>query len=210
MHRTRIKICGIMRPEDARAAVEAGADAIGMILHANAPRRISRDTARAIVDAVPDETDVVGVFVDAEPTLICEMVAELQLDQVQLHGHESPDVMQLLGGLAVIKVLRDSEINAWRDARALLLESTRGACAGGTGIESDWDALAPTISSIDRSRLVLAGGLNADNVAKVIRRFRPWTVDVSSGVEQTRGIKSIEKMRRFCAAVREVDADDPV
>lgn len=205
MHRTRIKICGIMRPADACAAVDAGADAIGMILHANAPRRISRETAREIVNAVSDQTEVVGVFVDADEVLIREVSQELNLDQVQLHGHESLEITKSLGGLALIKVARDTRFDEWQAARGILIEPSSGPFAGGNGIESDWDALAATIARIDRNRLVLAGGLNPNNVATIVRRFRPWTVDVSSGVEESRGVKSIEKMRRFCDAVREAD-----
>lgn len=208
MHRTRIKMCGMMRPADARAAVDAGADAIGMILHANAPRLISRDVARQIVDAVPDEVQVVGVFVDADPQFIREAARDLALDQAQLHGHESPQIMRALHGLEVIKVLRDDQFDAWLGARGLMLEPGGGRYAGGNGIVADWDALAALLANhpaIDRSSLVLAGGLRAENVADVVRRFHPWTVDVSSGVEASLGMKSVEQMQKFCAAVRAVD-----
>ena len=217
MHRTRIKICGITRPEDAIAAVEAGADAIGMILHANAPRKIVREVAEEIVSEVADEVEVVGVFVDAPPELIVETASELELDQVQLHGNESPDVMASLPGLTVIKAIREldrDQLARWRDAgvRALLLEpGGGGAHAGGNGIESDWDALAALIEgpdALDRNALVVAGGLRAGNVANVIRRLRPWSVDVSSGVEASLGMKSVEKMRAFCVAVRASDHAD--
>ena len=217
MHRTRIKICGITRPEDAVAAVEAGADAIGMILHANAPRKIAREIAEEIVGEVADEVEVVGVFVDAPPELIVETASELELDQVQLHGNESPDVMASLPGLTVIKAIREldrDQLARWRDAgvRALLLEpGGGGAYAGGNGIESDWDALAALIEgpdALDRNALVVAGGLRAGNVASVIRRLRPWSVDVSSGVEASLGMKSVEKMRAFCVAVRARDHAD--
>src|SRR4051794_27810544 len=107
MHRTRIKICGITRPPDAAAAVDAGADAIGMILHANAPRKISAQTANEIIDEVPDEIDVVGVFVDASAELIVQMAGELELDQVQLHGNESPAIVKSLAGLTIVKAIRD-------------------------------------------------------------------------------------------------------
>jgi phosphoribosylanthranilate isomerase len=216
MHRTRIKICGITRPEDATAAVDAGADAIGMILHANAPRKISRAMAEQIVSEVADEVEVVGVFVDAPAELILEMANDLELDQVQLHGSESPEVMASLAGLSVIKAIRgnmdfDAELARWRDVagvRALLLETGKGAHAGGNGIESDWDALAALLdgsNALDRGALVVAGGLHPNNVANVIRRLRPWSVDVSSGVERSLGEKSVEKMRSFCAAVRSAD-----
>jgi len=216
MHRTRIKICGITRPEDAAAAVDAGADAIGMILHANAPRMISAAIANEIIDEVPDEVDVVGVFVDAPPDLIVQMADDLELDQVQLHGNEPPQIVESLAGLTIVKAIRgqsgfDNELARWRDVlgiRALLLETGRGAHAGGNGIESDWDALAALLSGpnpIDRRALIVAGGLRADNVANVIRRLQPWSVDVSSGVETSIGIKSIAKMRAFCDAVRTTD-----
>ena len=216
MHRTRIKICGITRPEDAAAAVEAGADAIGMILHSAAPRQISAAVAERIANEVPDEIDVVGVFVDAPPTLIIEMADVLELDQVQLHGNESPDIMPALAGLTVIKAIHGKndltmEVSRWRvvaGVRALLLETERGAHAGGNGLESDWDALAALLDGpdpLDRGAVVVAGGLRAENVTEVIRRLRPWSVDVSSGVERSLGLKSVEKMRAFCAAVRAAD-----
>jgi phosphoribosylanthranilate isomerase len=208
MHRTRIKICGVMRPSDARAAVDAGADAIGMILHADAPRLISLDLASQIIDAVPDHVDVVGVFVDADAHFIREVATDLQLDQVQLHGHESPQIMQSLQGLEVVKVLRDEQFEAWPTARGLMLEPGDGKLAGGNGIEADWDALAARLdnqTARKRESLVIAGGLRPDNVAGVVERFRPWTIDVSSGVEETLGMKSIEKMQAFCAAIRSVD-----
>jgi phosphoribosylanthranilate isomerase len=206
MHRTRIKICGITRAHDALAAVEAGADAIGIILHANAPRAISREVARKIVETVPDRIDVVGVFVDADAALIQDFADELQLDQVQLHGNEPPAVVDQLRGRTIIKVIRDGQIDAWRTVRGMLFEPPGGRFAGGNGIEHDWKALAPMIESIDRASLVLAGGLRPDNVAAVVRQFRPWTVDVSSGVETAVGVKSPEKLREFCTAVRTADA----
>lgn len=216
MHRTRIKICGITRAEDAAAAVDAGADAIGMILHASAPRTISAAVAKRIADEMPDELDVVGVFVDAPPTLIVEMADVLELDQVQLHGNEAPDIMPSLAGLTVIKAIHGKsdfamEVSRWRDVagvRALLLETRRGAHAGGNGLESDWDALAVLLEGpnpLDRGAVVVAGGLRAENVTDVIRRLRPWSVDVSSGVERSLGLKSVENMRAFCAAVRAAD-----
>jgi phosphoribosylanthranilate isomerase len=216
MHRTRIKICGITRPDDALAAVHAGADAIGMILHANAPRRISQEAARSSVNALPDEIETVGVFVDADPKLIVRMSGNLDLDQVQLHGTEPPEIVSALPGLTIIKAIRlddrfNTEIARWRDAggvRALLLEAGGGRHAGGNGIESDWNALAEALrgpGSIDRRRLVIAGGLRPDNVAQVVQLLQPWCVDVSSGVESELGVKSIDKLRDFCRAVRAAD-----
>ena len=207
MHRTRIKICGIMRPADALAAVEAGADAIGMILHENAPRRIDRDIARQVVDALPHEVEVVGVFVDADPNFIRETADELQLDQVQLHGHESPAITSHFDPTKLIKLIRDDDVEPWRNVRGLLFEPGGGRYAGGNGVEADWDALANLLArtNVPHEAIVLAGGLRAENAADVVRRFRPWTVDVSSGVEQSLGVKSPEKMRAFCAAIRTVD-----
>ncbi|CAN5708342.1 phosphoribosylanthranilate isomerase [soil metagenome] len=216
MHRTRIKICGITRADDALAAVDAGADAIGMILHANAPRKISMKSAEQIVGALPDETESVGVFVDAAAEFIVEAAKNLELDQVQLHGHESPEIVRSLGSLAIVKVIRQSDdwatqIAHWKGlagVRAILLESGGGPYAGGNGIEPDWDALAALLErpgAINRAALVVAGGLRSDNVANVMRRLRPWSVDGSSGVETAIGLKSVEKMQAFCAAVRAAD-----
>jgi phosphoribosylanthranilate isomerase len=213
--RTRIKICGVTRPQDALAAANAGADAIGMILHADAsPRQISIDIAKDIVSALPPMTSAIGVFVDAPSELIIETAGQLRLRCVQLHGNESPNLVAALGDLQVIKAIRlgaaEQSMDAWRNApcqlRAILLESA----PGGSGVESDWQRIAALLKRTEVLRshkFVAAGGLTPDNVAEVIRLLRPWAVDVSSGVEESVGIKSVTKIESFCEAVRRAEMD---
>src|SRR5438045_89247 len=172
MARTRIKICGITRPQDAIAAAHAGADATGMMLHAGAaPRRISLDLAKQILAALPPMVSAVGVFVDAPAQLIIDIAAALGLSYVQLHGNETPEQVAALGNLQVIKAIHlgdSGALDEWRDPpqhlRAFLLESGRG----GSGIESDWQAIAAAVHdhpALAGRSLVAAGGLRPDNVA---------------------------------------------
>jgi phosphoribosylanthranilate isomerase len=213
--RTRIKICGITRPEDALAAARAGADAIGLVFYKPAPRCVSLETARQILGVLPPFVTPVGLFVDAAVGEILQTTGELGLRQVQLHGQESPDVVMALGGRAVIKAVRVTreglaeELSRWRGVaalRGLVLETGGTQAAGGTGVENDWELIRQMQSERAFEGLppiIAAGGLRPETVGHVIRTLRPWAVDVSSGVERVRGEKSQELIERF---VREVAA----
>jgi phosphoribosylanthranilate isomerase len=213
MSRTRIKFCGMTRVEDALAAAEAGADAIGMVLYANSPRRIARDLARQIVAALPAFVTPVGLFVDAPPLFVAECAAELGLRQVQLHGKEPPSAVAALRGLSIIKAIRVTRdglaaaLEPWRGVlqlKGMLLETGTTAQAGGSGVENDWEAILQVQRAGGFAGLppiIAAGGLRPDNVARVIAMLRPWAVDVSSGIESAPGIKSREKMAAFMQAV---------
>ena len=218
MPKTRIKICGITRVEDAVAAAHCGADAIGMVFHQPAPRCVSLERAREILAALPPFVTPVGLFVDAGPGEILETAATLGLRHVQLHGRESAQCVGALPNLVVLKAVRVSrdtfaaELDDWRrqiaagelsNLRGLVLE-TPAAAPGGTGQPNDW-AFVRQCQAQGLFRglppIIAAGGLTPANVAKVIRDIGPWAVDVSSGVEVSRGIKSLEKMREFAESV---------
>jgi len=223
MHRTRIKFCGMMRPRDAAEAARAGVDAIGLVFYPAAARRVSVDQAKQIIAALPPFVTPVGLFVDAPPDEIRDVSKHLNLRHVQLHGDESPAVVEALPNVTVIKAIRvsrdglDQTLSTWRAAihelklnhlAALLMETARTAAPGGTGVENDWAAIAAAQQrgAFDGlPPLIAAGGLTPENVGDVVRRLRPWAVDVSSGVESSRGVKSLEKMTSFMAAVREAD-----
>lgn len=205
------------RVEDALAAVDAGADAVGMVLHAQSARKISLQSARLIIAALPAFVTPVGLFVNAEPGLILEITGELGLQHIQLHGQESPSIVKALPGKVVLKAIHilrgmiGQAIEPWTNAGAgaLLLETGGAQQAGGTGIENDWEAirqhqLAGGFANLPP--IVAAGGLRPDNVEQVIRTIRPFAVDVSSGIESSPGMKSVEKMREFVAAARRADA----
>ena len=208
--------------EDARAAASAGADAIGMIFHAPAPRNISVERAREIVAALPPFVTPVGVFVDAGADQIMEMAAAVGVGTVQLNGSETFDFVAKLS-LRVIKAIRvDSrtipyELDLWRRSIAVLkidnlvglvLEPSGTGQAGGSGVANDWKTVRRLIdkgSFNGLPPLIAAGGLTPENVADVIRSIHPSAVDVSSGVEESKGIKSADKIAAFIDAVRSAD-----
>lgn len=200
------------------AAVRAGADAIGMVFYKPAPRCVMIERAREIMAVLPPLVTPVGLFVDADVAEMRETIESLGLRHVQLHGHESPETVAALHDRIVLKAVRVStnalaaELDAWRRAiskyalhnlRGFVLE-TAGKGVGGTGIENDWAMIArlQREGAFDGlPPIIAAGGLRPENVAGVIRELRPWAVDVSSGVEETPGRKSVEKMEAFVRAV---------
>jgi phosphoribosylanthranilate isomerase len=210
---TRIKICGITRPEDACQAAALGADAIGLVFYPSSPRHVSFDQARAVVAALPPFVTSVGLFVDATPAQVQAVLAEVNLDCLQFHGEESAAdcaaLMSTSGGRPYLKAIRmrdevDLQVEAERyaGARGLLLDAYHPALPGGTGDTFDW-ARVPAELALP---IVLAGGLTADNVGQAIATVRPYAVDVSGGVEAEKGIKDWGKMADFVAAVRAADA----
>ena len=224
MQRTRIKICGVRRPEDALAAARAGADAIGLVFHPAAPRCITAEQAKEILAVLPAFVTPVGLFVDADLETLRRTVGELHLRHVQLHGHESPEYVAGLRQLAVIKAIRvdpatfGETLAGWRQAvqalglanlKGLVLETAGTAQPGGTGVPNDWRTVRDHQSRGGFAGLppvVAAGGLTPETAGAVVRDLRPWAVDVSSGVEESLGKKSPEKIAAFVAAVRDADA----
>ena len=217
MRRTRIKICGVMRPEDAAAAGALGADAIGMIFHPASPRNISVERARLVVAQVAPFVTPAGVFVDASVAQIQEVTAALGLRVVQLNGKETPADVAALSPLRVIKAIRvirgelAAALQPWANVKNLigvLMEPGATNEPGGTGVANDWTEVidaqrAGAFASLPP--LIAAGGLRAENVGDVVRNVRPFAVDVSSGVEVERGVKSEEKIAAFVKNVREAE-----
>lgn len=204
----RIKICGITREEDAWAAIDAGADALGFVFVPGTPRFIEPARAAAITRGLPPFVSRVGLFVDAEPALIRATLAEARLDTVQLHGDELPEVGRCLRGqVRVIQAFRVrgpeivQRLAEYRDAcDAWLLDAYVPGSSGGTGARFDWN-LAVQARDLGHP-LILAGGLKPENIAEAVQQVRPFAVDVSSGVEASPGLKSPEKVRRFVAEAR--------
>jgi len=202
----RSKICGITRLEDGLAAVAAGADAIGLVFYAPSPRAVSVEQAQAIVAGLPPFVTTVGLFVDMPPRDIEAVLAAVPLDLLQFHGDESPAACEALGR-PYIKALRvragddvAALVDAYPGARAVLLDTFVDGVPGGTGQPFDW-ALVPANLS---KPVILAGGLTPGNVAAAIAQVRPYAVDVSGGVEASKGIKDAAKVENFVRAVRAV------
>jgi phosphoribosylanthranilate isomerase len=209
MHRTRIKICGITRPEDAAAAVNAGADAIGMVF-ALSSRQVTLEQAAAIAAAVPPPVARIGVFVDAGGPFVADAVAAGKLTSVQFCGDESP-AQCMNAPVECIKVLRVGTEFGWSAAEpfrglaaALLLDTQVTGKAGGTAKTFAWHSVG---EAPGWARVFVAGGLNPSNVGEVIAALHPFGVDVSSGVESTPGIKDHALIEAFVAAVHAADQE---
>jgi phosphoribosylanthranilate isomerase len=218
--RTRIKICGVMRPDDALAAARAGADAIGLVFYPGAKRCVSAETAWRILHALPAFVSPVALFVDQDVDEIRQIAGQLGVRHVQLHGDESPATVAALREFTVLKALRagrqtlQPELEFWREAmeslelanlQGFVLE-TPGGATGGTGVENDWEGIAALQKAGAFEKLppiIAAGGLRPENVAGVVRLLRPYAVDVSSGVEECFGEKSAARIAEFVAAVAE-------
>ncbi|AKH19990.1 phosphoribosylanthranilate isomerase [Sedimenticola thiotaurini] len=201
--RTRVKICGITRPEDAAAAVEAGADAIGLVFYQPSPRAISLSRAAQIIHNLPPFVTAVGLFVNAAADEVAEVLKSVPLDLLQFHGDESP-AFCAGQGRPYIKAVRmrpgvdlAEQDRLYHSAQGLLLDSYQPGKPGGTGATFDWERIPASMGS----RIILAGGLSPDNVEDAIRQSSPYAVDVSGGVEREKGIKDAEKIRAFMRGV---------
>ena len=211
MARTRIKVCGLTRGPDARAAAAAGADALGVILAPGHRRSVTVKEAAQVFSRVPPSVAKVGVFVDALLEDVSRAIEQLGLDEVQLHGTEDP-MYCIAVDARVVKTFRvglafdPGSIERYRGVvDAVLLDTLVEGTAGGSGKPFDWK-LARGVPK--GAPVYLAGGLTLDNVREAVRRLRPAGVDVSSGVEDASGIKSEEKMKRFVAEVRAADREN--
>jgi len=205
----RSKICGITRIEDALAAVEAGADAIGLVFYGKSPRAVSIEQAAAIVQALPPFVTSVGLFVDMPRDELQQLLQRLPLDLLQFHGDESPADCEGHGRpyIKALRVRPGEDVAAamapYAGARGILLDTFVEGVPGGTGASFDW-SLVPENAA---KPIILAGGLDAGNVATAIRQVRPYAVDVSGGVEASKGIKDAGKIRAFVRAVRDARCD---
>jgi phosphoribosylanthranilate isomerase len=197
-----VKICGITRMEDADAAVALGAAAIGFVFWPQSPRAVDPERARAIAAALPPFVTTVGVFVNQTPAFVNDIAAHVGLGAVQLHGDEPIDVLERIER-PVVKALAmggSEDADAWPARVRLLIDVHDPDQRGGTGRTVDWGRAAAIAA---RRPVLLAGGLNAGNVADAIRTVRPFGIDVSSGVESSPGVKDHARMRALFEAVME-------
>jgi len=202
---TLIKVCGITSLDDALAAVDAGADALGFNFWPRSPRYISPETARELIDQLPDRVLKVGVFVNEELRSLGRIAGALNLSAVQLHGDESPEYCSELKGRYVIKAFgarNDLHLSGY-DVEAIMLDSKDDVLRGGTGRVFDWSIAQRANRSVPK--LFLAGGLSPENVAEAIVTVRPYAVDACSSLEETPGKKNHERVRAFVNAVRKVE-----
>ncbi|CAG1017299.1 phosphoribosylanthranilate isomerase [Burkholderiaceae bacterium] len=207
MNRTRIKICGLTREADVDAAVEAGADAVGLVFYAKSPRHVAVERAAALAQRLPPFVTPVGLFVNATPADIAAAVRAIPQLVLQFHGDETPAACTA----AARPFLRAARMTPgfdlldfaaqYPDAQAILLDAHVDGYGGG-GKVFDWSLIPRNVPH----PVVLSGGLHAGNVIEGILQVRPWAVDVSSGVEAAKGIKDAAEIRRFCEAVQEADA----
>lgn len=202
--RIRTKICGITRVEDALIAAQAGVDAIGLVFYAKSPRAVSIAQAQDIVAALPPFVTSVGLFVNAAQTEVEAVLDALPLDTLQFHGDESPAeceryarpyfrALRMQPGVDIAKLAAQ-----YTHAEGILLDAWVPGVHGGTGERFDWAQIPENLAK----PLILAGGLNADNVSQAMQQVQPWAVDVSGGVEASKGLKDAEKMRKFLYAVQ--------
>ncbi len=210
MSRTRIKICGLTRVDDALAAVDAGADAIGLVFYPPSPRAVDLEQALAIRRALPPFVATVALFVNADAAAIERVIERLRPSLLQFHGDESPQDCARYGHpyLRAARMRPGLDLvdfgSRYASAQGILVDAFVDGYGGG-GEVFDWSLIPKNVDF----PIVLSGGLNARNVAQAVRCVRPWAVDVSSGVESARGVKSAAAMREFVAAVREADAPLP-
>jgi phosphoribosylanthranilate isomerase len=207
--RTRIKICGITRPDDALKAVDLGVDAVGLVFHAPSPRAVSLSVAVETTRVLPPFVSVVALFVDPSEGAVRQVLESVSVTALQFHGNEDPVFCREFGRPYIKAVAMRSadviEVSSQRysDASGLLLDTYREGVAGGTGATFDWTM----IPSRPPKPIVLAGGLTAENVGAAIRRVRPYAVDVSSGVEAGKGIKDLRRMQAFVREVEQASRD---
>jgi phosphoribosylanthranilate isomerase len=201
--RVRVKICGITRLEDALCAVEQGADAIGLVFYDQSPRNVSINQAIEIANHIPAFVSVVGLFVNAEPSFINEVITKAKIDLLQFHGDETPEecASYSLPFIKAIRVKSDTNLvqyaKEYSAAKGLLLDAYTEGVAGGTGHVFDWNLIPKQLAK----PIILAGGLKADNVAQAIQQVMPYAVDVSGGVEASKGIKDAAKIAAFMRQV---------
>jgi phosphoribosylanthranilate isomerase len=204
---TAVKICGVTRVEDALAAARCGARAIGLVFYRPSPRYVDPEAAARIVEALPPFVTPVGLFVDADAAEVEAVCDRVGIQLIQFHGAESPAFCDQfdLPYMKAVRVRPEVDLLQYaRDfdgAQALLLDAYQEGLHGGTGATFDWALIPPSLPL----PIVLSGGLNPDNVSDAVRRVQPWAVDVSSGVESSKGIKDAAKIAAFISGVRNVD-----
>jgi phosphoribosylanthranilate isomerase len=200
--RTRVKICGITRCQDAEFAAEMGVDAIGLVFFAASPRAVTIAQAKEIVAVLPPFVSVVALFVDADANTVNDCLSALPIELLQFHGDESPEYCRQFDRpyMKAVRMREDTDLvalsKAYKEASALLLDSYKAGVPGGTGQTFDW----AMIKKINKP-IILAGGLTVENVAMAMKQVQPYAVDVSGGVEQDKGIKDQVKINAFMREV---------
>lgn len=203
MTRTRVKICGITRSEDALGAVSAGCDAIGLVFYPPSPRNVSIEQAQQVVANLPPYVTVVGLFVNPDPQMVSDAIEKVGLTCVQFHGDESPEFCNQFNvrWYKAVRVKDDTDLHSYaksyQNASALLLDTYKAGVPGGTGETFNWSLIPNDLPK----PVILAGGLEPSNVAKAVQQVRPYAVDVSGGVEAEKAIKSNDKMIAFVQEV---------
>ena len=207
MPRTRVKICGLTRAEDARDAVRSGVDAVGLVFYPGSPRHVTIEVAKRVVGEVPAFVTVVALFVDETAERIREILKAVRVDLLQFHGDEPPEYCGQFGK-PWIKAVRmrpgldlDEVAQRYAMSEGILLDAWDPDAQGGTGLTFDWGKIPPEMAE----RIILAGGLSPSNVAQALAEVGPYAVDVSSGVEVAKGIKDANKMAAFLNEVQEFD-----
>ena len=211
--RTRVKICGLTRRDDALAAIDLGADAIGLVFYGGSPRAVSIVQAQNIVRGLaPLRVTVVALFVNAAESEIRAVLDSVHIDLLQFHGDEAPQDCVRYGMPYIKAVLMREDVDLFEmeriysSASGLLLDSYKDGVAGGTGVAFDWTRVSKEPQRLTKP-FILAGGLTPGNVAEAIKQVRPYAVDVSGGVELAKGIKDAAKMAAFIQGVKNVHGD---
>jgi phosphoribosylanthranilate isomerase len=209
--RTRIKICGIREASHARLAAESGADAIGLVFYPASPRHLALAEAAAVVASLPPFVAAVGLFVNPSEAQVRAALDSVALDLLQFHGDETPEFCAGFGKpfVRVVRMEPGADLleyaQRFSGAKALILDAHVPGQPGGTGQTFDWAAIPRDLPI----PLILSGGLTSTNVARAVREVRPWAVDVSSGVEASRGVKDPRKIVEFIRSVQREDAGQP-
>ncbi len=211
--RVRVKICGLTRRDDALAAVDLGADAIGLVFYAASPRAVSIAQAQEVIRELPSRVTVVALFVNAAESEIRAVLDKVSIDLLQFHGDEAPQDCTRYGVpyIKAVRMREDVDLfeveKIYSSASGLLLDSYQSGVAGGTGVAFDWARVSHHLIQDLTKPIILAGGLTPDNVAAAIKQVRPYAVDVSGGVESTKGIKDAAKMAAFIQGVNSANSD---
>ena len=201
----RVKICGITRLQDLHAACDAGADALGFVFYEKSPRHLSIASAAALLRELPPFVQSVGLFVNAEPAFIESVLQAVPLDLLQFHGDETPADCARFGRpyIKAVRVNRETDLLKcaadFDAACGLLLDAWVPGVPGGTGERFDWTLIPANLPK----PVILSGGLTPGNVAEAVQRVHPWAVDVSSGVEVSKGIKDAHKIAQFIAKAKD-------
>ena len=202
--RTRVKICGLRQDDDVVVASKAGADALGFVFYPPSPRAVSVDQAARLVAKVPSFVSSVGLFVNASAEQIEQTLQQVPLNLLQFHGDETPEFCQQFGAPWIKAVRMREDINLWQLkedyhlGQGLLLDAYQKGTPGGTGASFDWQRIPSDLAP----EIILAGGLDATNIQAAIAQVQPWAVDISGGVESSKGLKDHAKIDAFMAEIR--------